>query len=125
MTNAPPSRIHLLVAKKAAVLVVLQRKRAKLFHVLTIDTRKNLIEEGSWFRGKLYPLRCDVSFDGKFMVYLAMGTKGNTWNGLCPLPRLTTLIDTKNMRTWFGGGFFQTPALLRSNAWSIEKANKT
>jgi len=105
------------------VLVVLQRKRAKLFHVVTVDTRRNRIEEGSWFRGKLYPLRCDVSFDGNFMVYLAMGTRGTTWNGLCRLPWLTTLIDVKNTGAWFGGGFFEKATLLRSNGWSTGNAN--
>jgi len=38
-------------------------------------------------------MRCDVSFDGKFMVYLAMGASSKTWNGICRLPWLTTVID--------------------------------
>jgi hypothetical protein len=38
-------------------------------------------------------MRCDVSFDGEFMVYLAMGASGKTWNGVCRLPWLTTVID--------------------------------
>jgi hypothetical protein len=80
------SRIHLLAARSAPALVVLQRKRSKLFHVIVIDTGTLRITEGSWFRGKLYPLRCDVSFDGRFMVYLAMGASGKTCNGICRLP---------------------------------------
>ena len=65
------SHVHLLVAKNAPTVVILQRKRAKLFHVILVDTRRHRIEEGSWFRGKLYALRCDVSFDGKHMrLYL-------------------------------------------------------
>src|SRR5262245_52351878 len=91
------SRVHLLTARRAPTIVILQRKRAKLFHVITVDTEKRRIEEGSWFRGKLYVMRCDVSFDGKFMVYLAMGSNGQTWNGVCRPPWLTTLLDVENM----------------------------
>ena len=120
------SRIHLLAARHAPTIVILQRKRAKLFHVITVDTEKRRIEEGSWFRGKLYVMRCDVSFDGKFMVYLAMGSNGQTWNGICRPPWLTTLLDVENMGTWFGGGFFAGRQLLNTNGWSVgEKFTRT
>jgi hypothetical protein len=105
----------LLVAKSAPIVVVLQRKRAKLFHVVTINTKRRQVEEGSWFRGKLYPKRCDVSFDGEYMVYLAMGSRGNTWNGVCRLPWLTTLTEADNVGTWFGGGYFENEKVLRTN----------
>ena len=59
------SRIHLFAARQAPVIAVLQRKRAKLFHVITLDTETHAIGEGSWFRGALHPLYSDVSFDGK------------------------------------------------------------
>jgi hypothetical protein len=111
------SRIHLLVARSAPTIVVLQRKRAKLFHVLVVNTRTRAVMHGSWFRGKLYPLRCDVSFDGQYMVYLALGSTANTWNGVCRLPWLTTLTEADNMGTWFGGGFFQSRRVLRTNGW--------
>jgi hypothetical protein len=42
------SRIHLLVARNAPTVVILQRKRAKLFHVVTVDADKRRVEEGSW-----------------------------------------------------------------------------
>lgn len=111
------SRLHLLIAKQAPTVVILQRKRAKLFHVAVVSGRRRQIEHGSWFRGKLYPLRCDVSFDGRYMVYLAMGSQANTWNGVCQLPWLTTLTEADNMGAWFGGGYFADKKLLRTNAW--------
>lgn len=117
------SRIHLLVAKGAPTVVILQRKRTRLFHVLTVDANRLRVEEGSWFRGRLYTLRCDVSFDGAYMVYLAMGTRGNTWNGVCRLPWLTTLIEADNMGSWFGGGYFADKKLLRTNGWGGPEFN--
>jgi hypothetical protein len=111
------SRIHLLVAKSAPTVVVLQRKRSKLFHVVVVNTRTLQVEEGSWFRGKLYPMRCDISFDGQYMVYLAMGSRGNTWNGVCRLPWLLTLTEAENVGTWYGGGYFASDTVLRTNGW--------
>jgi len=117
------SRLHLLVARHASTVIILQRKRAKLFHVVTVDTDRRQVAEGSWFRGKLYVLRCDVSFDGTHMVYLAMGAQGNTWNGVCRLPWLTTLTEAENMGAWFGGGYFESNKLLRTNGWGSTDFN--
>lgn len=111
------SRIHLLVAKSAPTVVIVQRKRARLFHIVTVDARRRKVTEGSWFRGKIYALRCDVSFDGAYMVYMAMGSGGNTWNGVCRPPWLTTLTEADNMGAWFGGGYFAGKKLLRTNGW--------
>jgi|SoiMethySBSTD1v2_1073268.scaffolds.fasta_scaffold1210311_2 hypothetical protein len=72
------SRIHLLAAREAATLAILQRKRSKLFHVIVVDTGTLRITVGSWFRGKLYPLRCDVSFDGGFIWRWAPAGKAGT-----------------------------------------------
>jgi hypothetical protein len=111
------SRLHLLPAKAAPVMVILQRKRAKLLHVIKLNTRTHQIEHGSWFRGKLYKHRCDVSFDGKFMVYLAMGDYGDTWNGICQPPWLKTRFDAKNLGSWNGGGYFSGKRVLKTNSW--------
>jgi len=111
------SRVYLLAARSAPRIVILQRKRSRLFHIISIETKKSRVEEGSWFRGKLYVGRCDISFDGNFMVYLAMGATGNTWNGLCRLPRLKTLVSANNTGTYNGGGYFQGQRLLRTNGW--------
>jgi hypothetical protein len=57
------SRIDLLAAKEAPIVVILQRKRAKLFQVITVGTEKLWVNEGSWFRGVLYAMDSDVSWD--------------------------------------------------------------
>ena len=75
--------------------MILQRKRTKLFHVITVDTETHAIDEGSWFRGMLYELHCDVSFDGKFMVYPARGAGDQLWSGVCRLPWLKTLVHVE------------------------------
>jgi hypothetical protein len=111
------SRIHLLAAKEAPTVVILQRKRAKLFHVITVNTEKHWVKEGSWFRGRLYEMKCDVSFDGEFMVYLALGASGDAWSGLCRLPWLKTLAESESAGTSWGGGYFPDRDILITNGW--------
>ena len=114
------SRIHLLAAKEAPIVVILQRKRAKLFHIITVDTEKHLVTEGSWFRGRLHEMKCDISFDGKFMVYLAIGKgsgKYTAWSGLCCLPWLKTLVESENPGINWGGGYFSDRNVLITNGW--------
>ena len=119
-TKPEPARIHLLPAKSSPIVVIIRRKPSKIFHVISWDTSRNILEPGSWFEGKLYPMRCDISPDGKWMVYLAMGSKGETWNGICKVPWLKTYAESENMGTWFGGGYWDSEGILYLNDWSIE-----
>jgi hypothetical protein len=111
------SRIHLLAAKDAPVVVILQRKRAKVFHVVAVHTEKHWVKEGSWFRGMIYVFDCDVSFDGKCMVYLARGMRqrGATWSGVCRLPWLKTLVHLES--PFAGGGYFAGARKLKTRSW--------
>jgi hypothetical protein len=114
------SRLHLLAAKEAPIVVILQRKRAKLFHIITVDTEKHWVKEGSWFRGRLYEMKCDVSFDGEFMVYLAIGKgsgKFTSWSGLCRLPWLKALVESETPGSNWGGGYFTDRKVLITNGW--------
>ena len=119
MTPAQPARIHLLPAAKAPVVVVIRRKPSKLFHIIRVDTVTGKAEHGAWFNGKLYPGRCDVSFDGNWMVYLAMGGRGKTWSAICKLPRLTAAAEGgENLGTWYGGGYWRARDVLCLNRWT-------
>lgn len=114
------SRVHLLAAKEAPTVVILQRKRARLFHIVTVDTQRHLVTQGSWFRGRLYEMKCDVSFDGEFMVYAAIGKgsgKFTSWTGLCRLPWLKTLIESETPGSNWGGGYFADRTVLVTNGW--------
>lgn len=118
MTPADPARIHLLPAKAAPFVIVIRRKPSKCFHIVRWNTRTDELEHGSWFKGKLYPKRCDVSFDGNWMVYLAMGASSDTWNGVCNPPYLKTVVESENMGTWFGGGYWSDRKTLLLNQWT-------
>ena len=115
------SRLHLLRAHEAPRAIVIQRKRGKLAHIISWNTETDELEEGSWFTGRIYAERSDLSWDGKWMVYLAMGAKGETWNGICQPPWLKTVADVPNEGTWAGGGVFTGRDLLHPHDFWLNK----
>ncbi|MEM6853085.1 MAG: hypothetical protein AAF593_01625 [Planctomycetota bacterium] len=123
-TPRDTARIHLLPAMKAPVVAVLRRRPNKVWHVMRWDLRQNHIAYGSWFRGTLYPHRCDVSWDGRWMVYLALGSDGDkSWNAVCRLPWLKAYADVPNVGTWAGGGFWSAADCLTANThWHADRA---
>ncbi len=106
--NRIPPRIQVILAKEAPVAAIIARFRAKLFHVMRWDIASNAIEHGSWFHGKLYEERCDLSFDGRHMVYFALGPskRAFAWTAVCEPPRLSALAWWEHPDTWYGGGYF-------------------
>lgn len=115
-TPPPPARIHLLPAKEAPVVIVIRRKPSRRYHILRWNTETDEIESGSWFSGRIYEMRSDVSFDGEWMTYLAMGATGKTWVGICQPPFLRTTVHWDNSGTYHGGGVFVASNLLHANA---------
>lgn len=109
------ARLHILRAHGSSKAVVIRRKPSKRVHIISWDTDTDALEHGSWFSGRIYSERCDLSWDGRWMVCLAMGSGGETWNGICSPPWLRTVADVPNMGTWAGGGFFSDAGMLRSN----------
>ncbi len=125
MAGAPPrpARIRLLPAREAPYVVIVRRKPSGRFHIVRWNTETGEAEHGSWFKGRIYALRSDVSFDGQWMVYLAMGSNAQTWNGVCRLPFLKTELEGSNNGSWFGGGYWRDRDTLVLNGWKEEKGN--
>lgn len=112
------ARIHLLSAQARPVVIVIRRKPTRVFHVLRWNTRNDTIEAGSWFFGRLYEKRCDVSPDGEWMIYFAAAPgSAKTWTGLARPPWLKTVAFCEGIGTWLGGGFWRDPATLCVTAY--------
>ena len=121
MTPPGTARIHLLPAKAAPFAAVIRRKPSKCFHIIRWNTVTGALEHGSWFQGKLYPLESDVSHDGRWMVYSALGARGQTWSGLCELPWLQTVVERKAPLILGCGGFWPAADELRLGGWTSEE----
>lgn len=114
------ARIHLLCAQATPRVVVIRRKPTRVFHILLWDTRRDTIEAGSWFYGRLYEKRCDVSPDGRWLVYFAaaqtrQGTR--SWTGLARPPWLKAVAFHAGADTWLGGGFWRDAKTLCVTAY--------
>jgi hypothetical protein len=66
---------------------------------------------GQWMRGRIYERRCDLSPDGKHMIYFAMNGRWDSaargsWTAISRVPYLKALALYPKGDCWFGGGLF-------------------
>jgi hypothetical protein len=73
LMTMPTIRLHLLLARAAERILIICRGPTRVFHLVLWDTAHDMFEHGAWFRGALYVRRCDLSFDGQWLVSFAMG----------------------------------------------------
>lgn len=75
-------------------------------------------EPGAWLRGTIYPQRCDLSPDGRWLAYFAMKQAadwdlGATYIAISRLPWLTALAAWGIGSTWTRGMHFVDDASVR------------
>lgn len=92
----PPPRIFGIPATRAPVVAVLRRGPSDWWHVGRWDLERLQFEPGSWFKGSLYPQKCDLSPDGRWLAYSALGgpadwPAGSIYEAISRLPWLTAL----------------------------------
>ncbi len=123
-TSLPHPRLYFLMAKEAPIVVILRRGPSQRYHLIKINTQTATVEPGSWFTGSLYGDACDLSFDGEWLVYKALGAGGAIWTGLCRPPWLKTYREWETAGTRNGGGFFASRTLLQIHVWSKMKTTQ-
>ena len=103
------------VANKKNKIVFLYRRSNKITYLISLDYQKRQehIQIGSRFYGRIYPNRCDVSADGTYFLYFAMGRSQQQrdrqlfcWTGICLPPSITAELLFAHQDTWGGGGRF-------------------
>lgn len=99
-----PGRLYPIAAANAPVVVVL-RRAGRWWQVLRWDLETCRIEQGAWFRGNLYPYRCDVSRDGRLLCFYAMKT-GKLFIGVSHIPWLRALALWRIDTTYHDGYYF-------------------
>ncbi len=90
----PPPRLVGNPARAASVVAVLRRGPSDWTHVARWDVDALTYVSGSWLHGTLYPQRCAVSPDGRWLCYVALKTggrwsAGSTYVAVSRLPWLT------------------------------------
>ena len=69
--NKIPARIHAILAREADKAVVFRRGPSSKTAILEWDLNADKFKLGQWFYGSFYPYRCDISPDGRHLVYFA------------------------------------------------------
>ncbi len=110
-------RLHALIARKAQRAVVFRRGPSKQVLLVNWDLRQDRFTFGQWFKGRLYERRCDVSADGRHLVYFAAKWQGpyESWTAISRPPYLTALALWPKGDAWGGGGLFTGRSSLQLN----------
>ena len=106
-----PARLHVLLAPRVRLGVVLRRGPAR--HVASIgwDLRTDEFTLGQWLKARIYERRCDLSPDGRHLIYFAANghwtsETGGSWTAVSRAPYLKALALFGKGDCWHGGGLF-------------------
>lgn len=95
-------RICGIVATGAPVVAVIRRGPSDWCHIGRWDLTSNTYEPGAWFRGVIYPQKCDLSPDGRWLVYSAMKV-GSDWPGGDIYEAISRLPWLEALAAWNSG----------------------
>ena len=111
--QSSPCRLHVVVARDAPCAIVLRRGPTRWYHVIRWHMNRDVFEPGAWFRGRIYEERCDLSPDGKLLVYFCLRGSGaphpgytHAWTAVSRAPWLYALTLWPWGTTYGGGGRF-------------------
>lgn len=109
--DRPPPRIYCLPATKAPVVAVFLRGPTNWSHVGRWDLATGRHEPGGWLGGRIFPLRSDLSPDGRYLCYFAHKPSaawehGDAYVVVSRLPWLTALHAFGTCGTWTRGYYF-------------------
>jgi len=111
MVTPFPARLHVLLARDAKTGVVLRRGPSKSVCTIGWDRQDDTFTVGQWLHGRIYERRCDLSPDGKYMIYFAMNGKWDSaakgaWTAISLAPYLKAVLLWPKGDCWNGGGLF-------------------
>jgi hypothetical protein len=102
------------MSSAAPVAAILRRGPTDWCQVIRWQTGTDTFTDGSWFHGRIYGEKCDVSPDGELFLYFCfqgsrLGTDyTDSWTAVSRLPWLHALGLWPSGTTYGGGGRFIT-----------------
>jgi hypothetical protein len=106
-------RLFGIPALAAPIVAVLRRGPSDWSHVGRWNVERGVYEPGAWIKGNLYPQRCDVSPDGRWLCYFTLQGRvratwaaGETYVAISRLPWLHALAAWGTAGTWTRGAHF-------------------
>lgn len=117
LATKSPARLWVLLARDAPVGVIFRRGPSKQVLLIKWDTRRDRFEYGQWLKGRVYERRCDLSPNGKLLIYFAANQKPPlySWTAISKPPYFTALALWPKGDCWNGGGWFVDDRRVRLN----------
>ncbi len=109
-----PARVHVLLAQRSPLGLVIRRGPARKVATVLWHRHSDEFEMGQWMSGRIYERRCDLSSDGKHLIYFAMNGKWESetrgaWTAISKAPYLKALALFPKGDCWQGGGLWTGP----------------
>lgn len=103
-----PARIHVLLARDAPYSVIIRRGPSKQVCTVGWNLENDTFSMGQWLKGRIYPLRSDLSPDGKHLIYFAadFGDAIRSWTAISQAPYLKATGFWPKGDAWHGGGLW-------------------
>lgn len=101
-------RLYVIKAKEAPIAAIFRKGPSRQVQILKWDMVADTFTPGQWFKGRIYERKCDVSPDGKYLIYFAAKWKPPmySWTAISKLPYLTALALWNKGPSNGGGGLF-------------------
>lgn len=128
MKHDIPPALHVLLAKDAPLAVVLRRGPTKMYSTWLWNRDTDEVTLGQWMKGRIYEDRCDLSSDGKFLLYFVMTPSDPLksqpwgWTVVSRAPYLKAIVLLPQNHTWYGGGFWTSNRKYWLNGLNIKHA---
>lgn len=118
-------KLFVLFASQAHEAIIFRRGPSAWFHLIRWNTDQDTFFHGAWFKGRIYPERCDLSPDGELLLcFMHKGSKLGTdykdsWLAISRSPWLHALWLWPQGTTYAGGGRFtdDRSVVLRHIPW--------
>ena len=111
-------RIFGIMAREAPVCSLFRRGPSKWTQLIKWRTNNDTFEMGDWFKGRIYERRCDLSPDGRYLIYFASKFNSQTiddaegytyaWTAISAIPKFTAITLWPKGDCWHGGGLFDS-----------------
>lgn len=105
-TQRPPARLFCALSQNKGNNIVIRRGPSRQVALFKWDRRHDTFELGQWLKGRIYSRRLDISPDGRYVIYFAMGRGAQTWTAVSMTPYLKAIDFYPMEGTWHGGGLF-------------------
>jgi hypothetical protein len=108
-------QLFVIPARDKPVAIIIRRGPSAWYNLILWEARRknrDLFTEGAWFRGRIFPEKCDISPDGNLFVYFAFqGSRGGTeyqdsYTAVSRPPWLHAVALWPHGGTYGGGGRF-------------------